>query len=46
MKLDDVECTRQEMEEAAEGAFLTGPIFKNPFEERGIANLIGKYICQ
>jgi hypothetical protein len=43
VKLHDVECTVEEMEEAAEGAFLTGPIFKNPFEERGVADLTG--IC-
>ncbi|XP_053374067.1 gamma-aminobutyric acid type B receptor subunit 1-like [Mercenaria mercenaria] len=37
--LDEVDCTKEEMEEAGEGAFFTGPIFKNPIEERGVAYL-------
>lgn len=41
VNLDAIDCTEKEMAEAAEGAFLTGPIFKNPVEERGIANMTG-----
>ncbi|XP_053374068.1 gamma-aminobutyric acid type B receptor subunit 1-like [Mercenaria mercenaria] len=40
--LDEVDCTREEMEEAGEGAFFTGPIFKNPIEEKGVADLTAK----
>ncbi|XP_053374069.1 gamma-aminobutyric acid type B receptor subunit 1-like [Mercenaria mercenaria] len=40
--LDEVDCTKEEMEEAGEGAFFTGPVFKNPIEERGVADLTAK----
>ncbi|XP_045167680.2 gamma-aminobutyric acid type B receptor subunit 1-like [Mercenaria mercenaria] len=40
--LDNVACTEYEMDLAAEGAFITGPVYQNPTEERGIANLTAK----
>lgn len=39
--LDEVDCTEEEMTEAAEGSFITGPVYSNPVNERGIANLTG-----
>ena len=40
--LDDVPCTVEEMELAADGAFVIGFFFRNPVIERGIAGLTGK----
>lgn len=42
--LDDLECTEDEMDLVAEGAFVTGPVYQNPVEERGIANLTGENV--
>ena len=39
--LDDVPCTVEEMEEAADGAFVLGFYYRNPVIERGIAGLTG-----
>ncbi|KAL4221902.1 Gamma-aminobutyric acid type B receptor subunit 1 [Mactra antiquata] len=36
--LQDVDCTQHEMDLAAEGAFITGHISRNPIAERGLAN--------
>ena len=38
-KLDDVPCTEEEMELAADGAFVFGYFFYNQRDERGIADL-------
>ncbi|XP_052245674.1 gamma-aminobutyric acid type B receptor subunit 1-like [Dreissena polymorpha] len=38
-RLDDIGCTAEQMNAAAEGSFLTSAIFYNPIEERGIANI-------
>ncbi|XP_052245676.1 gamma-aminobutyric acid type B receptor subunit 1-like [Dreissena polymorpha] len=35
----EVDCTVEQMDLAIEGAFLMRPIYNNPIEERGIANL-------
>ncbi|XP_053374075.1 gamma-aminobutyric acid type B receptor subunit 1-like [Mercenaria mercenaria] len=40
--LDNLECSEEEMSMAAEGSFITGPVYSNPIEERGIANLTAK----
>ncbi|KAL4221901.1 G-protein coupled GABA receptor [Mactra antiquata] len=37
--LDNIDCTEEEMSAAAEGSFITGPVYKNPVEERGLANI-------
>jgi hypothetical protein len=42
INLENVGCTVQEMDLAAEGSFITGPVYQNPIEERGVANLTGK----
>ena len=41
-KLDNVPCSDEEMEQAADGAILTAFYFKNPYPERGISGLTGK----
>ncbi|KAH3719740.1 hypothetical protein DPMN_062611 [Dreissena polymorpha] len=38
----EVDCTVEQMDLAIEGAFLMRPIYNNPIEERGIANLTSK----
>lgn len=40
--LEDADCTENEMSAVAEGAFFTSPIYNNPVEERGIANVTGE----
>ena len=40
--LDDVPCTVEEMEAAADGAFVLGFYYWNPVLEKGIAGLTGK----
>ncbi|XP_045168365.2 gamma-aminobutyric acid type B receptor subunit 2-like [Mercenaria mercenaria] len=42
VNLDNVKCLEHEMDLAAEGSFITGPVFQNPVEERGFANLTAK----
>ncbi|XP_060600012.1 gamma-aminobutyric acid type B receptor subunit 1-like [Ruditapes philippinarum] len=42
INLENVGCTVQEMDLAAEGSFITGPVYQNPIEERGVANLTAK----
>ena len=42
-KLENVPCTAEEMEQAAEGAFLLGFYFRNPEEERGLAGITGNF---
>ena len=42
--LDDVSCTVEEMEEAADGAFVLGFYYRNPVIERGIAGLTGNTV--
>lgn len=37
----DIDCTEAEMSLAVEGSFITGPVYQNPIEERGIANITG-----
>lgn len=39
--LDSVSCSESEMILAVDGAIFTGAVFKNPEEERGLANLTG-----
>jgi hypothetical protein len=43
VNLEGLDCTEAEMIKAAEGSFITGPVYSNPVEERGIANLTGRY---
>jgi hypothetical protein len=43
INLGTVDCTEAEMSLVVEGAFLTSSVYSNPIEERGIANLTGKY---
>ena len=40
--LHEVSCSEDEMEEAVDGAFITGFYFKNPSQERGVSGLTGK----
>ena len=42
--LDDVPCTVEEMEAAADGAFVLGFYYWNPVLEKGIAGLTGKLV--
>ena len=44
IKLDEVSCTAQEMELAADGAFVIGHYYWNPLIERGIAGLTGNVL--
>ncbi|XP_045213752.2 gamma-aminobutyric acid type B receptor subunit 1-like isoform X2 [Mercenaria mercenaria] len=46
VRLDNLECTEEEMSMAAEGAFITGPVYSNPVEERGIANLTAREFAE
>ena len=39
--LDEVDCTLDQMEIAAEGIFLVVSVYYNPVVERGLANLTG-----
>lgn len=43
VNLHDVDCTEEQMDQAAEGAFLVVATYFNPIEERGIANLTGMF---
>ena len=40
--LEDVPCTAEEMEQAADGAFVIGFYYRNRLLTRGIAGLTGK----
>ena len=42
--LDDVPCTAEEMEKAADGAFVIGFYYFSPLVERGIAGVTGMYL--
>ena len=42
INLDEVPCTVEEMEAAADGAFVLGFYYWNPVLEKGIAGLTGK----
>ena len=42
--LDDVPCTLEEMDLAAEGAFVIGFFFRNPTIERGVAGITGNIL--
>ena len=45
-KLEDIPCTQEEMEQAADGAFVIGYYFRNRVIERGVAGITGsKYIA-
>ncbi|XP_045169675.1 gamma-aminobutyric acid type B receptor subunit 1-like [Mercenaria mercenaria] len=37
--LDEVDCTEEQMTLTVEGAFITGAVFMNPVEEKGIAGI-------
>lgn len=37
--LENIDCTKEQMALVVEGAFMTGGLYKNPIDERGIANL-------
>ena len=39
--LEDVPCTAEEMNQAADGAFVIGFYYRNPLPERGIAGITG-----
>ena len=43
INLDNVPCTEEEMEQAADGAFTFGYYFRNRINERGIAGITGAY---
>lgn len=42
----EVDCTVEEMEQAAEGVFLVVSVYFNPVEERGVANLTGMLLLK
>ena len=43
INLDDVPCSVEEMEKAADGAFVLGFYYRNRLIERGIAGLTGNF---
>ncbi|XP_052793035.1 gamma-aminobutyric acid type B receptor subunit 1-like [Mya arenaria] len=44
--LEKISCTAEEMSKVVEGTFLVNPVFNNPIEERGIANMTNSEFVQ
>ncbi|XP_052793057.1 gamma-aminobutyric acid type B receptor subunit 1-like [Mya arenaria] len=44
--LESISCTAEELSQVAEGVFLIRPVFNNPIEERGIANMTNSEFMQ